>query len=247
MKYKVEDIVKIKENLDTYKAYDGEFFVNSMKKYRGRRTRITCIEEESYKLDIDDGIWNWTDDMLEPIKRRVYEKMKVGDIVKIKENLIAWNTYGDETFVDDMCKYRGRQAKITDIYTHGYDLDIDDGKFTWTDDMLEPISKRYEVIVEGNTVTVKDDKGNEGIAECPFKDKFNLSTAISIAINGLRWKPSLGEECYSVNFLDKDPVMCYHWADDYADNILYERGLVFKTREEAEEVVKTMLDSISRR
>ena len=100
-------------------------------------------------------------------------KMKVGDIVKIKENL--------KIFASGMKKYRGKQAKITHVTEKFYRLDIDDEKWAWTDDMLEPVSsKKYEVIVEGNTVTVKDSKGNEGIAKCSPEDEFNLSTGISL-------------------------------------------------------------------
>ena len=103
---------------------------------------------------------------------------------------------------------------------------------------------KYEVIIEGNTVTVKDDKGNEGIAECPFKDKFNLSVAISTAISRLKWKPSFGEIYYSICLGSKNLVDWCIWDNGSFGNNLYERGLVFKTEEEAEKAVKTMLDSI---
>lgn len=165
--------------------------------------------------------------------------MKVGDIVKIKENLEADKAYGGEAFVYRMEEYRGKQARITDIGRPFYKLDIDDGKWNWTNDMLEPVPKKYEVIVEGNTVIVKDDKGNEGIA--------NLSTSISTAINGLKWKPSLGEKYFTIDFGEENIITPYGWRDDSFDNNHYSRGLVFKTKEEAEEAVKTMLNSISRR
>jgi hypothetical protein len=169
--------------------------------------------------------------------------MKVGDTVKIKENLIADKAYGGESFVYRMEEYRGKQARITDVGRPFYKLDIDDGRWNWTVDMLEPISKKYVVTVSGNTVTVKDDKGNTGIAKCSPEDEFNLSTGISIAISRLKWKPSLGERYFTICLADKNPII---WDDDSIDNIFYERGLVFKTKEEAEEATKIMLDSISR-
>lgn len=171
-------------------------------------------------------------------------KYKIGDIVKIKENLKVDEYYGDETFVYDMRGYRGRQAKITHIYTHGYDLDIDDGKWFWTDDMLEPVSyKKYEVTVAENTVIVKDSRGNEGIARCSPEDEFNLSTGISLAISRLG-KPSFGERYFTISFTGKNLITGFNWTDDDIDNTIYERGLVFKTKEEAEKVAKIMLDSI---
>lgn len=162
--------------------------------------------------------------------------MKVGDIVKIKENY--------EFFVNSMKEYRGKQAKITRVSGESYKLDIDDGRWNWTDDMLES-SKKYEVIVDGNTVTVKDDKGNTGIAKCSPEDKFNLSTGISLAIERLKWKPSLDEKYYTISFANKyNSVGIYTWANDSTDNTFYERGLIFRTEEEAEKAAKIMLDSI---
>ena len=177
--------------------------------------------------------------------------MKVGDIVKIKENLEADKVYGNEFFTLGMEKYRGKQARIIDIITNTgkpfYKLDIDDvddEKWNWTDDMLNPISKKYEVIVNGNTVTVKDDKGNEGIAKCSSEDEFNLSTGISLAISRFKWKPSFGEEYYTICSEYKNPIYNHIWTDDANDSCLYERGLVFKTKEEAKRAFKIMLDSI---
>lgn len=182
--------------------------------------------------------------------------MKVGDVVKIKENLKVDKVYGGVTFVSDMKKYRGKQAKITNLseyyYNHGrfcknlngyYSLDIDNGEYVWSDNILEPI-KKYEVIVEGNTVTVKDDKGNEGIAKCSPEDEFNLPIGISLAISRLKWKPSFGAIYYTIYFTDESSVDWYNWHGDATDNALYEKGLVFKTKEEAKEIAKIMLDSI---
>ena len=64
-------------------------------------------------------------------------KYKVGDKVKIREDLIVGNKYGADTYVDDMEQYKGEittVAKITD--NNKYKLDID-GYWCWTDEMLE--------------------------------------------------------------------------------------------------------------
>lgn len=171
-------------------------------------------------------------------------KFNVGDIVKIKENLEADKAYGGESFVYRMEEYRGKQARITDTNRPFYKLDIDDGRWNWTDGMLEPVPKKYEVIVSGNTVIVKDDKGNEGIAKCSPEDDFNLSIGISLAISRLRWKPSYDEKYFTIDFSKTTTVKLCWWVDDSFDNNCYERGLVFKTKEEAAKVAKTMLDSI---
>ncbi len=170
--------------------------------------------------------------------------MKVGDIVKIKENLKVKELYGGKTFAIDMKKYCGKQARITCIYTHGYNLDIDGGKWHWTDDMLEPVSKEYKVIVNGNTVIIKDDKGNEGVARCSPEDEFNLSTGISLAIEKLRWKPNHHECYWTIDFSRSDYIRRYIWENDCTDRGFFKNNVVFKTKEEAKEVAEKMLNFI---
>ena len=72
-------------------------------------------------------------------------KYKEGDSVKIKSK--DWYDYskkengdveaGGEFFVDLMAKYCGMDAVITRAYTDDYSLDIDEGKFYWTDEIFE--------------------------------------------------------------------------------------------------------------
>lgn len=168
-------------------------------------------------------------------------KYKVGDTVKIKEGLKEGYTPG---LIEEMEKYCGKIAKIVDMDSNSYKLDIDYRCWYWNDNMLESSkSKKYEIIVEGNTVTVTDDKGNTGIAKCSPEDEFNLSTGISIAIDRLKWKPKRDENYWTVNFSYKLNVLEYTWCNDSCDKEFYKKGLVFKTKEEAEKVAKIMLDS----
>lgn len=66
-------------------------------------------------------------------------KFKVGDKVKIKENL-ACKKYGAMYFTSLMKRYKNKEAKITYISPDGdfYHLDIDSGSWGWSEDMLEP-------------------------------------------------------------------------------------------------------------
>ena len=63
-------------------------------------------------------------------------KYNVGDKVKIREDLVIDNVYGVDSFVDEMEKYKGRTAIITDV-SDRYQIDIDNGEWFWTDDMFE--------------------------------------------------------------------------------------------------------------
>lgn len=64
--YNVGDKVKIREDLEVDKRYNELFFVKDMEKYKGKIATITRLSpvQHSYDIDIDDGDWCWTDDML---------------------------------------------------------------------------------------------------------------------------------------------------------------------------------------
>lgn len=64
--YKVGDKVKIREDLEVDERYNELFFVKDMEKYKGKIATITRLSpvQHSYDIDIDDGDWCWTDDML---------------------------------------------------------------------------------------------------------------------------------------------------------------------------------------
>lgn len=73
MKYKVGDKVRIKslEWYNSNKDKQGDvtvcinFFVLQMSQYCGKIATITRVSLESYKIDIDNSTWNWTDEMFE--------------------------------------------------------------------------------------------------------------------------------------------------------------------------------------
>lgn len=68
-------------------------------------------------------------------------KYKVGDKVKIKENLVARTNYGEADFADNMCKYKGKEAIVKKRGSIFYRLDIDGETYLWTDEMLEPVEE----------------------------------------------------------------------------------------------------------
>ena len=69
-------------------------------------------------------------------------KYKVGDRVKIKEDLVAGRQYDDDTtFTDEMSQYKGKTAVITriDIFEQFYEIDLDNGEWAWIDEMFEDV------------------------------------------------------------------------------------------------------------
>lgn len=72
-------------------------------------------------------------------------KYKVGDKVTIKSR--EWYeknkdgsgdiNCGENFFMKDMAQYTGRNAVVTMVYNHCYDIDIDNGRWSWTGEMFE--------------------------------------------------------------------------------------------------------------
>lgn len=171
-------------------------------------------------------------------------KFHIGDFVKIKEGLKVPNT---KDLVIDMEKYCGQEARVEEIsdYDNYYKLDIDDRVWYWSNDMLEPTSKKsYSVCVDGNKITVINSCGEEGTAKCSPKDKFDLATGISIAIGRMKWKPKEEEFYYTIDFAQNDNTVTQPWNNDIIDKTLYEKNLVFKTKEEAQKAAEKILNFI---
>lgn len=81
-------------------------------------------------------------------------KYKVGDIVKIKDDLSVekYEEQSEQGIVEDMIEYRGEEAKVIeiDLVNKSYSLDIDNGKWAWEEFILEnveyksTVNKEYE-------------------------------------------------------------------------------------------------------
>ena len=60
-------------------------------------------------------------------------KLKIGDSVKIREDLEKNVWYGKNTAVSSMIILAGKEAKITDVFKDDeYSIDIDHSRWKWT-------------------------------------------------------------------------------------------------------------------
>ena len=67
-------------------------------------------------------------------------KFKVGDKVRVREDLVVGERYSGEIFIRPMCGFRGKIVEIDDVWDFGgYDLKEDDENWLFTEEMLEPI------------------------------------------------------------------------------------------------------------
>lgn len=68
-------------------------------------------------------------------------KYKVGDKVKIKENLIVGKTYGGLYLHDGAGRHIGEETIVTKVERERYRLAVDNSSRIWTNEMLEPVEE----------------------------------------------------------------------------------------------------------
>ena len=98
-------------------------------------------------------------------------KYKVGDKVKIREDLVVDQWYGDDIFTPEMSSFKGQVVTITKIRENKYVIEEDSKRYYWTDDMFsgkvsedfspeEPISQNTLPKEENSSdiITVKTTK-----------------------------------------------------------------------------------------
>ena len=77
-------------------------------------------------------------------------RYKVGDKVKIKEDLRTYELYGEYEAVGKMLEFCGKEVKIQQVYQTHYDITEDNGRWAWTDEMFEDASTK-----DTNTIQIR--------------------------------------------------------------------------------------------
>ena len=102
-------------------------------------------------------------------------KYKVGDKVRVREDLVADQWYGNEIVVSGMTRLKGKIVTISKVRYDKYEIEEDNKIWWWTDEMFLPITK-YKI---GDKVLVREDlepyqryRGQSFVASMtPFKGK----------------------------------------------------------------------------
>lgn len=141
---------------------------------------------------------------------------KVGDKVKIREDLEIDRRYNKCLFIEDMEKYKGKIATITRVTTtqhdnfgkiSDYDIDIDDGDWCWTDDMFEDECKYPSKFKIGDEVRVRKD------------------LEVNKDYNGLTLSDAMYRchDIMTIKSADDDNYLCeengYWWGEDMLEKI----------------------------
>lgn len=94
-------------------------------------------------------------------------KYKVGDKVRIREDLVMGGSYGCSVAVDDMTDMAGSVVTIESVGSIGYYIEEDPDGYCWTDEMFEPVeemSAEESIKLFGELCHEQD-----GCDECPIK------------------------------------------------------------------------------
>lgn len=139
-KFKVGDKVRIKSNISTTKKYNGgccvteEMFdkIGDIETIKRVDAHITT-DEARYTITNSD--YYWTDDMLERVEDTM--KYKVGDKVRVREDLVVDRTYGNDCFVSGMVIMKGKEVTIDEVNEGAETYRIKECRFNWTEEMFE--------------------------------------------------------------------------------------------------------------
>ena len=145
-------------------------------------------------------------------------KFKVGDKVRIREDLIIGKKYGSITnysFLSEIDKNLGVQI-ITEITEEG-NYKLNKAKFIYSKEMLEPVKEKENemekmvIIRDGSKVIAKyykDDKTVSAEAKCSPEDEFDFGIGAKLAMDRAIEKMKEGEIGYSwvkcVGYRQKD-------------------------------------------
>lgn len=169
MKYKIGDIVKVKDNLQVDEIYGECYVVECMLKFRGTLDIIESIDKNGdYHLANNNNPYTWSEGMLElivtkddlsdedTVETKNNMKYKVGDVVRIKDNLQVGEKYGMCRVIYDMLKFKGTVDTINFIDRDGdYHLTYNN-PYAWNGNMLDFVeSKNDEKIKEENDMKYK--------------------------------------------------------------------------------------------
>ena len=151
-------------------------------------------------------------------------KYKVGDKVRVRNDLVEYERYGNQIFVPPMAEYTGEQI-IKEVRADGYTIKADKNpcQYTWTDEMFEDIK---EDKMDNNTLQINMNNltDEERATLLSLVEKANKSESKV-------WKPEVEEKFYTL--FGDGSINELTWYSDVYSIRRYEIGNYFKTKDEA--------------
>lgn len=180
MKFKVGDQVKIREDLSLGKYYSVHLS-RDMVLNKGKIATIIYIDphDDCYQLDVDDGKWWWSEDMLEPHTSKIAKKdLRDGDYCVFKNGdkaIKIGNYVGTHNAVVPLREYNNklehnfnprrdiiridRPTEYETIYKNDGILDSTEKKYLAA--VIAPFRDKIK-----NIVKIDKDNGNQYICIC---------------------------------------------------------------------------------
>lgn len=95
-------------------------------------------------------------------------RYKVGDKVRVRNDLESYCKYGTQVFVRGMNAYKGRDAEITEVFNTHYSISVDNEEWYWTDEMLEGLVEEELTAEEATRILGKICCENKCYNGCPI-------------------------------------------------------------------------------
>ena len=152
-------------------------------------------------------------------------KYKVGDKVRVRNDLVGYERYGNQTFVPTMAEYTGEQI-IKEIREEGYTIKADKHlcQYVWTDEMFDDIK---EDKMDNNTLQIN----MNNLTDEERTTLLSLVEKANKPVNKV-WKPEYNRDYY---FIRNNGQICYtNWIKSDIDKERFILGNCFKTEKEAE-------------
>lgn len=106
-------------------------------------------------------------------------KYKVGDKVRIREDLVTGGSYGGSVALDDMTDMGGSVVTIERVgEVHGYYIKEDPDEYCWTDEMFEPVEEMSAI--EAIEILAEICMKQYTCSECPIQCIDRKKTCVSI-------------------------------------------------------------------
>ena len=174
-------------------------------------------------------------------------KYKVGDKVMVRKDLVLGKKYGNFDCLKEHTIHCGEIFTIEEI--DGCNCRLNNNIYWWSDEMLEDVESgvmMVKIYQDGNKVIAKKE-GKFGIARCSPEDEFDIFVGAKLALERLEkqfkpyaWLKKGVKYYYPCVGLD-DLYDCCTYTNDLYHKRMINRGIVFRTRDEAIEAAKKML------
>lgn len=144
-KYKVGDVVTVRSDLEYCQGYGANAVNGDMMNYRGQEVTIKSIVNESRgQYTIEEADWTWTTEMFVSKSNGIttpegFDDYKVGDKVKVKDNLDIHDNWKCCGATSSMVELKGKIVTISNVKVEdGYNYyNVEEDPCWWVSEMFE--------------------------------------------------------------------------------------------------------------